>query len=83
VLQAEQVRLAKEQEFAATFPDCDVGAMPPFGHLYGVPVYADATLTRDETIVFSAGTHTETASVKYADYERLAKPKVGDFTHVA
>ncbi|MHB1134650.1 MAG: aminoacyl-tRNA deacylase [Chloroflexota bacterium] len=81
LLRAERVRLAEESEFAAAFPDCDVGAMPPFGQLYGLPMYVDAALTRDETIIFSAGTHTKTMSVKYADYERLGQPVVADFTH--
>ena len=80
-LGAKEVRLAHEQEFAAAFPDCEVGAMPPFGNLYDLPVYVDKALAEDETIVFRAGTHTDTMSVKYADFERLAKPTVADFAH--
>ena len=79
VLGAREVRLAAEQEFAATFPDCEVGAMPPFGNLYGVEVYVDQALAEDETIVMRAGTHTETLSLKYADFARLAQPRVGKF----
>lgn len=79
MLNAEEVRLAQERDFANVFPDCEVGAMPPFGNLYGVPVYVDETLAKDETIVFAAGTHTETMSIKYADFARLAKPQVGSF----
>jgi len=71
---AKDVRLAHEDEFAAAFPDCAVGAMPPFGNLYGLPVYADAELAQDETIVFNAGTHEDTIHMKYADFERLVKP---------
>jgi Ala-tRNA(Pro) deacylase len=71
---AQEVRLAHEDEFAATFPDCEVGAMPPFGNLYGIPVYVDAELAEDETIVFNAGTHQDTIYMKYADFERLVKP---------
>ncbi len=78
-LKAEEVRLAHERDFAAAFPDCEVGAMPPFGNLYGLPVYVDKALTADESIVFQAGTHTDTMSVRYADYERLAKPIVAEF----
>jgi Ala-tRNA(Pro) deacylase len=71
---AKEVRLAHEDEFAAAFPDCDVGAMPPFGNLYGIPVYADVELAQDESIVFNAGTHEDTINMKYADFERLVKP---------
>jgi Ala-tRNA(Pro) deacylase len=71
---AKEVRLAHEDEFAAAFPDCEVGAMPPFGNLYGLPVYADAQLAQDETIVFNAGTHEDTVHMKYADFESLVKP---------
>ena len=79
VLGAKEVRLAREEEFAAAFPDCEVGAMPPFGNLYDVPVYVDEALAEDETIVCQAGTHTDTISLKYADYERLARPTVAAF----
>ena len=79
VLGVTDVRLAAEQEFAATFPDCEVGAMPPFGNLYDVPVWVDRSLAEDETIVFRAGTHTDTMSLEYRDYARLAKPNVAEF----
>ena len=78
VLGAE-VRLAHEEEFENTFPDCEVGAMPPFGNLYEVPVYVEAALAEDETIVFRAGTHTDTMSVSYADFERLVEPTIAEF----
>lgn len=78
-LGAGEVRLAGEERFEDTFPDCEVGAMPPFGNLYGVPVYVDEALTEDETVVFRAGTHTDTMSVGYADLERLAEPTVARF----
>jgi Ala-tRNA(Pro) deacylase len=70
------VRLASEAEFAPSFPDCEPGAMPPFGNLYGVPVYADEALARNEQIVFQAGTHTETMSVSYEAFDRLVQPIV-------
>ncbi len=79
MLGAKEVRLAKEDEFAAAFPRCEVGAMPPLGNLYGLDVYVDNTLAEDECIVFQAGTHTDTISMKYADFARLARPKVADF----
>lgn len=78
-LGASEVHLADEERFADAFPDCDVGAMPPFGNLYDVPVYTDTTLVEDETIVFRAGTHTDTMSVSYADFEKLVRPTVADF----
>ena len=78
-LEAGEVRLAEEEEFEGTFPDCEVGAMPPFGNLYGVPVYVEKALAEDETIVFRAGTHTDTMSVKYTDFERLVEPTVAEF----
>ena len=74
-----EVRLAHEEEFENTFPDCEVGAMPPFGNLYEVPVYVEAALAEDETIVFRAGTHTDTMSVSYADFERLVEPTIAVF----
>jgi Ala-tRNA(Pro) deacylase len=74
-----EVRLAKEEEFENTFPDCEVGAMPPFGNLYEVPVYVEVALAEDETIVFRAGTHTDTMSLSYADFERLVEPTIAEF----
>jgi Ala-tRNA(Pro) deacylase len=78
-LGAKEVRLASELEFTGLFPDCEVGAMPPFGNLYGVPVYVDTSLTSDDEIVFNAGTHQDTIRMKYADFERLALPTVFPF----
>jgi Ala-tRNA(Pro) deacylase len=78
-LGAKEVHLASEERFGDTFPDCEVGAMPPFGNLYGVAVYVDEALAEDETVVFRAGTHTETMSVRYADLERLVEPTVARF----
>jgi len=78
-LGAKEVRLASELEFTGLFPDCEVGAMPPFGNLYGVPVYVEASLTKDKEIVFNAGTHEDTIRMKYADFERLVLPKVFEF----
>jgi Ala-tRNA(Pro) deacylase len=83
VLGATEVRLAHEEEFAPAFPDCEVGAMPPFGNLYGLPVYVDEALAEDETIVVQAGTHTDTIRLKYADFERLVRPTVARFAYHA
>jgi Ala-tRNA(Pro) deacylase len=76
---AKEICLAGEREIAAAFPDCELGAMPPFGNLYGIPVYVDRLLAEDEMIVFQAGTHTDTISMEYADYAWLVKPKVVEF----
>ena len=74
-----ELQLASEQEFAGLFPKCEAGAMPPFGNLYHLAVYVDHSLTRDEEIVFNAGTHRQTVKMKYADFERLVQPKVAAF----
>ena len=79
VLGAKEARLAQEEKFADRFPDCEVGAMPPFGNLYDLPLYVNRSLAEDKTIVFEAGTHTDTMSMKFADFERLAKPTVDEF----
>jgi Ala-tRNA(Pro) deacylase len=83
ILDAREVRLASEAEFASIFSDCEIGAMPPFGNLYGVPVYVDKILAEDETIYCQAGTHTDTISLKYADFARLVEPTVTDFARHA
>jgi Ala-tRNA(Pro) deacylase len=83
VLRAEHVRLATEEEFSVIFPDCSTGAMPPFGHLYGVPVYVDRGLSEGEHMVFQAGTHDETIKTAYKDYERVTKPVVAAFAEHA
>ena len=73
---AKTVEVATEQEFRDAFPGCDVGAMPPFGHLYGMNVFVDQKLAADEEISFNAGSHTELIRLSYPDFERLAKPKL-------
>jgi Ala-tRNA(Pro) deacylase len=71
--------LATEEEFQGLFPQCEAGAMPPFGNLYGLPVYVDPTLTHDAHIIFNAGTHTQTVKMTYADFARLVQPTVCSF----
>ena len=73
---AKRVELASEQEFSSHFPECDAGAMPPFGNLYGMDVYVDKKLSEDDEIAFNAGSHTELIKMAYKDFERLVKPKV-------
>jgi len=77
---SEAVRFASEEEFASRFPDCEVGAMPPFGNLYGMDVYVAPALEGDEQIAFNAGSHTEIIRMAYADFARLVHPKVTGFT---
>lgn len=71
---ASTVELASEKEFKDLFPECEVGAMPPFGKLYGLQTFMAASLAEDELISFNAGTHTELIQMSFADYERLEKP---------
>jgi Ala-tRNA(Pro) deacylase len=78
-LGAEQVALAKESAFEDRFPECDLGAMPPFGNLYGMPVYVADSLTEDDEIAFNAGSHTELVKMSYRDFERLVEPRIMHF----
>ena len=73
---ARDVTLAREEEFAGRFPGCELGAEPPFGNLYDMPVYVDESLRKDPEIVFNAGTHVETIRMKYEDYVNLVHPVV-------
>jgi Ala-tRNA(Pro) deacylase len=79
MLGIDQVRLATEAEFKDTFPDCELGAMPPFGNLYDMPVYVAASLTDETEIAFNAGTHSEVIKLAYEDFEQLVNPTVIDF----
>ena len=71
---ASAAELATESEFRDLFPDCEVGAMPPFGNLYGIEVYVDESLVTDADIAFNAGTHTEVMRMPYREFERLVAP---------
>jgi Ala-tRNA(Pro) deacylase len=73
---AKSARLATEAEFLGAFPDCEVGAMPPFGNLYHMPVVVDRALTHDPVIMFNAGSHDVLMTMTYTDFERLVEPKV-------
>lgn len=77
---ADRVEFAAEDEFKNLFPDCDTGAMPPFGNLYGMDVYVAPSLAEDEEIAFNAGTHDEVIRMRYRDFERLVHPKVMSFS---
>jgi Ala-tRNA(Pro) deacylase len=76
---AQSLELANEGEFQDLFPDCELGAMPPFGNLYDIPVYVSEALTKDKEIAFNAGTHRELVKLAYQDYEKLVKPRVLKF----
>ncbi len=77
----DQVKFASEDEFRQKFPECETGAMPPFGNLYGMEVFVSEALMENDEIVFNAGTHTELIRMKFRDFERLVHPKVVSFTN--
>jgi Ala-tRNA(Pro) deacylase len=76
----DEVKFASEEEFKRKFPDCETGAMPPFGNLYGMDVYVADALTRNDEIAFNAGSHTEVIRLRYHDFERLVQPHAVSFT---
>jgi len=79
VFGAKNVQLAHEEDLGLLFPDCQIGAMPPFGNLYGLPVLVEECLAEDEEIVFNACTHTKAIRMKFKDFRRLAKPVITGF----
>lgn len=79
ITETEDVRLAHEPEFKDAFPDCEPGAMPPFGNLYDMSVYVSPTLAERHEIIFNAGSHHELIKMAYRDFEHLVRPHVVDF----
>ena len=77
---ARAAELATEPEFKSLFPGCEPGAMPPFGNLYDMKVFASASLEEDEEIAFNAGSHTELLRLAYRDFKRLVEPQVASFS---
>lgn len=73
---SRSVTIAHERDFQNCFPGCELGAMPPFGNLYDLPVYVDESLTKDNEIAFNAGSHYELIRMKYEDFAKLVKPVV-------
>jgi len=73
---AQRAELADENGFRDRFPGCELGAMPPFGNLYGMDVYVADSLAEDDEIAFNAGSHTEVIRMQYPDYARLVKPRI-------
>ncbi len=77
---SDEVKFASEDEFREKFAGCETGAMPPFGNLYDMEVYASPALAENEEIAFNAGSHTEVIKMAFRDFERLVHPKVMSFT---
>ncbi len=77
---ASKVELASEEEFKDKFPECEVGAMPPFGNLFGIEVFVTESLAEDEEIAFNSGSHTELIRMSYKDFEALVKPRIVKFS---
>jgi len=78
---AGKIELASENEFQDMFPECEIGAMPPFGNLYGMEVFVGESLKGNKTIAFNAGSHTELIKLAYRDFEKLVEPTVIKFAH--
>ncbi len=79
VLGAKKIELASEEKIGSLFPDCQVGAMPPFGKPYDMPVYAEEGLAEDEQVLIPAGTHEDSVMLAWDDYARLAEPQIASF----
>ena len=77
---AKRIALATEDSFKKKFPDCEVGAMPPFGNLYNMDVYVSKSLSNDEMIFFNAGTHRDLIGVKFIDFWNLVRPELLEFS---
>jgi Ala-tRNA(Pro) deacylase len=77
---ADKVDVAKESDFKETFPGCELGAMPPFGNLWDVPVYVAEELRDHDSITFNAGSHVELVQMRYKDFEKLVKPEIVKLT---
>src|SRR5204863_7489432 len=78
-LQANDIRLADEQKLAELFPDCEIGAAPPIGRLYGLTTLMDESLTADDRVTFQAGTHDESVTLSLMEYRRVAQPEIAHF----
>ena len=78
-LQAEEVQLADERSLQEMFPDCELGAEPPIGRLYGLSTLMDESLFADDRVTFQAGTHSDAITMSLADYRRVAQPEVAYF----
>lgn len=81
IIGSQEATLATEEDLERLFPDCELGAMPPFGQLYQMPVYAERDLADDKDIEFHAGSHHEAIRMKYSDWHKMAQPSAGHFSH--
>jgi Ala-tRNA(Pro) deacylase len=79
-LKANQMEMLLESELVGLFPDCDLGAVPPFGNLYGIDVWVDRAVASAENVLFCAGTHEDCIRMRYADFAKLTKPFLGHFS---
>jgi Ala-tRNA(Pro) deacylase len=79
IIKSKEIELVKEDEIAHLFPDFQIGAEPPFGNLYGLPIYVDEILQENDEIVINAGTHTDLVRMKWRDFKRLTQPILGNF----
>lgn len=75
-IDCDSIEIANEDEFQDRFPECETGAMPPFGNLFNMDVYVDASLIEDEEIAFNSGTHSELMQMAYDDFAKLVQPKI-------
>jgi Ala-tRNA(Pro) deacylase len=82
VLQAKRIEMLAESELAELFPDCDLGAIPPFGNLYGMDVWVDKSVAASDELVFTAGTHRDAIRMRYSDFAALVNPRVGQFAEM-
>jgi len=80
VLNANNARLASDEDIQLIFPECEIGTMPPFGNLFALPVYVDKMLTDDDMIIFNACSHTRSIRLKMYDFLRLVKPVIAEFS---
>ena len=78
-LDARDVSLAEEQKLSELFPDCELGAEPPVGRLYGMTTLMDESLVKDDRVTFQAGTHNNAVTMTMAEYRRLAQPEMAHF----
>jgi Ala-tRNA(Pro) deacylase len=78
ITRAENIGLATEADLAAAFPACELGAMPPFGSLYGLPTYCDTALEENDSIEFNAGTHQDSIRMTFEDFKRVGSPTIVD-----
>jgi len=81
-MEVARLEMLAESALSKLFPDCEAGAIPPLGSLYGMEVWVDRTISDSEHIVFCAGTHEDCVRMKYADFSKLAKPRVSRFSQV-